>query len=177
MSNEEDREALSELIDKKFDGDAGYGVGDWLAEIILEAGFRRTPAPASDVPAMIAEARGHLAVAADAAPRSARAAILAGDMEDQRMSLVARLADALEALVKERDELAAVIERAQHAGQVTGYSHHKEPVMQALDTAPANALREHDRVIAERAWDEGWAEALEQGIRPWEPVPTEAVSE
>ena len=46
MSTEEDREALSELIDKKFDGDAGYGVGDWLAEIILEAGFRRTPAPA-----------------------------------------------------------------------------------------------------------------------------------
>ena len=66
--------------------------------------------------------------------------------------LIERLADAIDALVKERDELAAVIEKAQQAGEVTGYSHHKEPVMEALSTAPADALRE----VKAQAWREGW---------------------
>lgn len=52
--------------------------------------------------------------------------------------------------------LAAVIEKAQQAGEVTGYSHHKEPVMKALSAAPVDVLREHDRQVAERAWDEGY---------------------
>lgn len=45
---------------------------------------------------LIAEARAHLERAADAAPKSARRAILVGEAEDQRLSLVARLASALE---------------------------------------------------------------------------------
>ena len=125
MSTEEDRAALAQILNQH-DPEGGSYINDpegnldlswWYPQVdaILAAGFHRTPAPAPDVQALIDEAREHLAVAADAAPRSARAAILAGDVEDQRMSLVARLADALEA-----------------------------------------TLVEHDRIVAERAWDEGF---------------------
>ena len=107
MSTEEDREALARLVDPKAWREpilpetyraVSRDESLMKADAILAAGFHRTPAPAPDVQALIEEAREHLAVAADAAPRSVRAAILAGDVEDQRMSLVARLADALEAV-------------------------------------------------------------------------------
>lgn len=108
MSNEEDREALDiavmtvltnvmnfpEKVQARLLGQDMRPLGSRVIDAVLDAGFHSTPAPTPDVQALIAEARGHLAVAADAAPRSARAAILAGDVEDQRMSLVARLADA-----------------------------------------------------------------------------------
>lgn len=54
---------------------------------------------------LIAEAHEHIDKAADAAPVSARQAILTGKVEDQRLSLVARLVHALEKVTAERDEL------------------------------------------------------------------------
>ncbi|OJU44452.1 MAG: hypothetical protein BGN98_13790 [Microbacterium sp. 69-7] len=70
------------------------------------------------------------------------------EMEQEADIADARVAEA----ERERDNLAAVIEKAQIAGQVTGYSHHKEPVMKALSAAPADALRE----VKAQAWREGW---------------------
>ena len=63
--------------------------------------------------------------------------------------------------------LAAVIEKAQQAGEVTGYSHHKEPVMKALDTAPADALREHDAALIESLADDRGVDASEDHDDEW----------
>ena len=74
-------------------------------------------------------------------------------------------------LERERDELAAVIEKMHPAGERLINSRGDEWVEidapewdQILSTAPADALREHDRQVAERAWEEGarWA-AVEFG--------------
>lgn len=89
------------------------------------------------------------------------------DEMTRRELLIARAADALEELHVEvaleqsknqgyrtrNDELAAVIEKALSVGRVTGYSHHKEPVMDALEVAPADALRQ----VKAQAWREGYA--------------------
>ena len=86
----------------------------------------------------------------------------------------------IEALVKERDDLkremharelhhfeeeqksaglAAVIEKVRFAVNDPKYGRDAEWVAMnvrgALSTAPADALREHDRVVAERAWEAG----------------------
>lgn len=85
--------------------------------------------------------------------------------------LINALADAIEALVKERDELAAVVEKMHSVGERLSNSRGDEWVEidapewdQVLSAAPADALREHDRLVAERAWEEGarWA-AVEFG--------------
>ena len=65
---------------------------------------------------LIAEANENLHKAADAAPASARQAILTGKVEDQRMSLIARLKHALEQVTAERDGLIQTItERVREA--------------------------------------------------------------
>ena len=60
---------------------------------------------------LIAEARKHLSGAADAAPKSAREAILSGSVEDERLSLVARLADALEAASRRAQKAESALNR------------------------------------------------------------------
>ena len=76
-----------------------------------------------------------------------------------------RLADALEALVKERDKLAAVIAKAklapvQRVPNAVGLS---GTVSDVLREAPAEALREHDAALIESLADgvdlPGWTEA------------------
>lgn len=84
------------------------------------------------------------------------------EMEHEADFADARVAEA----ERERDELAAVIEKAQQAGQVTGYSRHKEPVMKALDTAPAEDLREHDAALIESLADRYRSARVTRIVRP-----------
>lgn len=79
--------------------------------------------------------------------------------------LLHRLADVIEALVKERDELAAVIEKMHSAGDRLINSRGDEWVEidapewdQILSTTPADALREHDAALIESLADEAEAE-------------------
>lgn len=103
---------------------------------------------------LIAEAYTQADRAADAAPVSARQAILTGKVEDQRLSLIVRLAHALEAVTAQRDELAAVVE------QVRATLEHYQG--QKVDVAPIDILPAPsvalDRVKA-GAWDEWVARA------------------
>ena len=114
-----------------------------------------------DVQALIDEARG---------------AVLTMDYERAYQGgLIGRLADALEAAEKElamrrsesadfereRDELAAVIERAREAGRNGQPAIYR--VIRILSAAPADVLREHDRQVAERAWDEGFTRGFYAG--------------
>ena len=71
--------------------------------------------------------------------------------------LVNALADAIEALVKERDELAAVIYGAQVEADyltVHGVLGSGARVKRILSTAPADALREHDAALIESLADD-----------------------
>ena len=68
--------------------------------------------------------------------------------------LINALADAIEALVKERDELAAVIEKAR--GYLAGYESRwgglplpLADIHYILSTAPADGLREHNAALIE----------------------------
>ena len=78
--------------------------------------------------------------------------------------LINALADAIEALVKERDELAAVIEKMDSVGERLINSRGEEWVEfdapewdQVLSTAPADALAEHDARLIESLAD-AWCE-------------------
>lgn len=78
-----------------------------------------------------------------------------------------RLADTIEALVKERDELAAVIEKArlapvQRVPDAVGLS---GTVSDVLREAPAEVLREHDAALIESLADEEVPAAVE--ARRW----------
>ena len=89
---------------------------------------------------------------------------------------MARAADAIEALVKERDELAAVIEKAklapvQRVPNAVGLS---GTVADVLREAPADVLREHDAALIESLADHldrhfqdipAWTEAYLEGVR------------
>ena len=81
--------------------------------------------------------------------------------------LINALADAIEALVKERDELAAVIEKAklapaQRVPNAVGLS---GTVGDVLREAPADVLREHDAALIESLADEEVPAAVE--ARRW----------
>ena len=78
------------------------------------------------------------------------------------------IADAIEALVKERDDLAAVVEKVREVS--TGYIDQPgygdyyigmeaagEGILGALSTAAADAIREHDAALIESLADE-WSE-------------------
>ena len=82
--------------------------------------------------------------------------------------LINALADAIEALVKERDDLAAVVEKVREVS--TGYIDQPgrgdyyigmeaagEGIIEALSTAAADAIREHDAALIESLADE-WSE-------------------
>lgn len=65
-------------------------------------------------------------------------------------------------------ELVAVIEKVRglrfdYLEEPGGSQAAQDDVHQALSTVPADALREHDRVIAERAWDEGFSRGFYAG--------------
>ena len=82
--------------------------------------------------------------------------------------LINALADAIEALVKERDDLAAVVEKVREVS--TGYIDQPgrgdyyigmeaagEGILEALSTAAADAIREHDAALIESLAD-AWSE-------------------
>lgn len=83
-------------------------------------------------------------------------------------TLMRRAADPIDTLVKERDELAAVVYGVKNL--LAEASRFREAdidtwvnalaLKNVLYPAPTDALREHDRVVAERAWDEGVELAL-----------------
>lgn len=106
MSNEEDREALARILNQH-DPEGGSYLNDtegnldlswWYPQVdaILAAGFHRTPAPASDVQTLIADARSRAESLRRMFPND-------GEIWDDAR-LVERLTDAIEALVKERDQ-------------------------------------------------------------------------
>ena len=82
------------------------------------------------------------------------------------------IADAIEALVKERDDLAAVVEKVREVS--TGYIDQPgygdyyigmeaagEGILEALSTAAADAIREHDAALIESLADEEVPAAVE----------------
>ena len=66
-------------------------------------------------------------------------------------TLGSRLAAALEAVTAERDNLAAVIEKAKRCVLESDQGDSFEPTFDILASAPGDALREHDAKV----WDEG----------------------
>ena len=45
---EDEREAMANFIDKRLDGDCGYGVGEHLADALIADGYRKGPRPITD---------------------------------------------------------------------------------------------------------------------------------
>ena len=79
--------------------------------------------------------------------------------------LINALADAIEALVKERDELAAVVEKVRGViGAEIGWESPAiliDRIQWALSTAPADALAEHDAALIESLADDRGVDASE----------------
>ena len=75
-------------------------------------------------------------------------------------------ADAIEALVKERDELAAVIEKV---GLIVDYHPDSTVSFQVSNAlaAPADALREHDAALIESLADDRGVDASEDHDDEW----------
>ena len=104
MSTEEDREALSKLIEDR--SILWRFQADGLADAILAAGFHRTPAPAPDVQALIHEARilGEREWQAHWPGRAQRAlSRLAGALEAAEKELAMRRSESAD-FERERDE-------------------------------------------------------------------------
>lgn len=157
MSNEEDREALADLIEGVGVYVQGSHGHDYInpnkaADAILEAGYRRTPAPSEDVRALIAIVRDPY-VATDVLHR--------------------RLADALEAAVSTPQDIAdEMVERAAPAPDVQALIESLR-VMADLNDVPLTARhRDNLRRAADalEAAEKVIADALAV-VRPGQSVP------
>lgn len=125
---------------------------------------------------LIAEAFAHIDKAADAAPLSARPAILRGNVADQRMSLIARLARTLDSATSESDALSADLEQAmdalerlhllvEHAKAIAvdvklGATDQIDELLKLLKEPPSPSALDHAKA---EAFAEGWALRASRG--------------
>lgn len=173
MSNEEDRASLDiavmtvltnvmnfpEKVQARLLGQDMRPLGDRVIDAVLDAGFHRTPAPVSDVQALIDEAR----------------AFIGGHYRADyptTFSLLDRLADALEAA------LAVSTPQDTEWEYDAGYEADNGIEMRWFSLGSgAFTIREAAEREVERFADPQIRLVRRTRPGPWEPVPTEGVSE
>ena len=137
MSNEEDREALSKLIQDR--SILWRFQADGLTDAILAAGFHRAPAPAPNVQALIADARSRAESLRRMFPNDGET------WDDAR--LVERLADAIETLQTDLDA------RFEHSDHLSAKYYQRmraaEKAAGVLASESADFERERDEIAAE----------------------------